>query len=110
MFNGSPGGECSPGPWPTSGYGPSYPVEGLTLAPGDPVVIGFYAHLPAAPGKYVLTGYRITYRTATGRVRTVTGDTVGVDVDVLPPAEVRKQRPGFFCNGGFFDQWPKYPS
>src|SRR4051812_26185979 len=55
MFNGAPGSECSRGPWPTSGYGPSYPTEGLTLAPGDPIKIGFFVHAPAVPGRYVLT-------------------------------------------------------
>lgn len=112
LFTGVPGGVCYNGPWPPEGYGPSYPVRGIKLAKGDPVVFGYYSRGPDKPGDYVVTGYRIRYRTASGKVRTVFGDGVRNEMNYrLPPDLVGKDgqcRPK--PESGFARAWPGYPN
>lgn len=109
MFNGAPGSACAKTSWPPAGYGQSWPVPGLRLAPGDPIKVGFYFHPPDTLGPHTITGYRITYRTAKGRVRTVTGDIVRIEINNLTAAEAAKRR--FLCSGGgLFEPMPGYPS
>ena len=112
MFNGAPGISCSTVPWPPAGYGPSFPVSGLVLAAGDPVRIGFYIRAPAVVGRYLVTGYRIRYRTANGKTHTVTGDLGRVQIDYLTPEGLA--RAGSHCDpreaSGFFEPRTGYPN
>ncbi len=108
---GAPGATCYTGPWPPPGYGPSYPVRGLVLAKDDPVRFVFYSRGPATVGDHVLTGYRITYRTARGKTRTVTGDLGRAEMhyrsqaDLVGQSGVCGPRP----DQGFAKPWPGFP-
>ena len=74
---------------PRPGHGPSYPVAGLTLAPGDPVQFLFYLR-PLGLGVAGSKGYTITYRDTAGTERTVTGgEDTTFRMDIRPPAEAK---------------------
>lgn len=110
-YTGSPIVECYDGPWPPSGYGPSYPVEGLDVVPGDGVKFVYYIRAPDTFGLHVVTGYRITYRTARGRVRTATGDLGRFEIYFRTAAQLVHQEAQ--CEPrtrvGWFSAWPGYP-
>lgn len=111
LFSGVPGGICFGGPWPPAGYGRSFPAAGLELAAGDPVEFSFYVRPPAVPGHYVITGYRIRYRTARGKVHTITGDHGQFDITVYDSADVHVVG---HCTHDRHESWadpfPGYPS
>jgi hypothetical protein len=112
QFTGAPGATCYTGPWPPTGYGPSYPVQGLRLAKGDPVRLVFYSRGPDRVGDHVLTGYRITYRTLRGKKRTITGDIphaamrYRTQADLVGKDGVCGPRP----DQGFAKAWPGFPN
>lgn len=81
MFNGYPLGDCSKNL--AGGFGPSYPVEGLELAEGDPVQLIYYLRSRDV-GVETVIGYRIRYRTTRGAIRTVTGDLGRLDLELRP--------------------------
>jgi len=59
-YPGYAGSGCSTGPWPPPGYGPSYPLNGFEVAPGDRPSILLYLRAQSASAKS--NGFTITYR------------------------------------------------
>lgn len=47
-YRGYAGAACSRGPWPPTGYGPSYPVKGFEVGPGDRPSLVLYLR-PGSP-------------------------------------------------------------
>jgi hypothetical protein len=103
-FNGSILSSCAE-PQPVLGHGPTYPVAGMRLVPGDNLSVIFYFRA-TRPGPAKALGYRIVYR-ADGRVREVAGDESGL----LSTVTDRDEPWGSHCDidDGFLRPRPHYP-
>jgi hypothetical protein len=111
MFNGAPGSSCAMSPWPPTGYNRSWPVPGLILSPGDPIKVGFYFRARTGiVGPHTITGYRITYRTAKGKVRTVTGDTVRIEINDVAGGDAENEARAACNMPSVFRPFPGYPN
>jgi hypothetical protein len=84
MVNGYPLVTCTRSA-PT-GYGPSYPVEGLELGAGDVAHLVFYVRSDSA-GAPSLAGADIDYRDSGGRLRTVSAATLTFTMHLHRPGE-----------------------
>ena len=71
LFSTNPGNGCANSP--LTGHGPTYPVEGMRLQPGDNTVKLVYYTRSHVPGYHVISGHRIRYRTPDGRTGEVSG-------------------------------------
>lgn len=97
--NGYPGAFCTD-TWPMAGFGPTYEIDGLTVAPGDEVAFTVYVRA-ARPGRYVLDGYDLKYEDQGERsLRTDEGQRA--ELRVLAPGEPPDRRP---CDGSVRDIW-----
>lgn len=58
-YAGHAGSACTTDPWPPPGYGPSYPLAGFSLAPGDrpSILVYFRARTPRAKTDGVTVKY-----------------------------------------------------
>lgn len=84
-------GICHLGSWPPVGFGQSYPTAGLALVPGDALQLLFFVRGPEQVGDYAVIGYRITYRTASGKIHTIKGDAGRLEMYIREPADLVNQ-------------------
>lgn len=105
-FNGSILSSCAQ-PQPENGHGPTYPVAGMRLLPGEAVSIIFYFRT-TRPGPAEARGYRINYRTE-GRVHSVAGNVSGLvsTINDRPEPGIRMSRCDEF--DGFLQARYLYP-
>lgn len=90
--SGSMGSGCRY-PWGVTGYGPSYPVEGLELAPGDPLAIVFYVR-NTRTGLLRAHGFEVEYRTGDGRTHVASGSVGTLEMQVYDETDVPD---GYLC-------------
>ena len=93
--SGSMGSGCRY-PWAVTGYGPSYPVEGLELAPGDPLAIVFYVR-NTRTGLLRVHGFEVEYRTGDGRTHVASGSVGTLEMRVYDETDVPE---GHRCDPG----------
>jgi hypothetical protein len=97
---GYPGAFCTD-TWPMAGFGPTYDVDGLTVAAGDTVAFTVYVRAARA-GRFVLDGYALRYDDG-GGVRTLSEQSgQQAKMQVLAPGE---RGDGPACDGSVRDIW-----
>jgi hypothetical protein len=72
--------------WPVAGFGPSYPVEGLALVPGDSFEVLLYVRGQAS-GRHVVRGFHVEYRTGDGKRHVLSGEPTSLVMDLHRPTE-----------------------
>lgn len=89
--NGYPGGICTD-VWPPAGYGPTTPVAGASLEPGDVIALTFYLRAERT-GRFDVQGYAIGYRDEDGDEGSLRRPDDGVvEVEALAPGGTSEHR------------------
>jgi hypothetical protein len=85
---GYPGAFCTDR-WPPPGYGPSYPVDRLTIAAGETVAFTLFVRAKS-PGDFVLDGYVLRFEDDSHERTIRTNGGQRVNMHVLGPADSRE--------------------